>query len=152
MTASPAAPIRIALGENQVDLATTLALLIDLQPDMVCVGHAASSPGVLALAQQHDPEAYVVDLMLDDGSATPLIRTLRERRPDCAIIVFSGRGDAGLAAQCVEAGCDATLVKDGQVAPLLQALRCAVGGRRAGRNSPGPVTSNPASPDAPGKP
>ena len=122
MTASPA-PLRIAIGENNSDLATALTALIDLQPDLRCVGHAATTPGVLALAERERPDSYVLDLTLDDGSAIPLIRRLRAIQPGCAIIAFTGLGDPQLAEQCREAGCDATLQKDGQVRTLLDTLR-----------------------------
>jgi len=122
MTASPA-PLRIAIGENNSDLASALATLIDLQPDLRCVGHAATTQGVLALAARERPDSYVLDLTLDDGSAIALIRTLRATQPGCAIIAFTGLGDPGLAEQCRDAGCDATLQKDGQVRPLLDTLR-----------------------------
>ena len=146
MTASPDSRIRVALGENQVDLATTLAMLIDLQPDMACIGHGGTIQAVLALSVRQAPEAYVLDLMLDDGSSIPLIRLLRERDPDCVIIAFSGLADPRLAEQCAQAGCDATLLKDGRVAPLLESLRRASAARRAGRNPTVPNASNPAPP------
>jgi DNA-binding NarL/FixJ family response regulator len=122
MTASPA-PLRIVIGENNGDLAASLAALIDLQPDLRCVGQASTTGGVLKLAECERPDAYVLDLTLDDGSAIPLIRTLRARQPGCAIIVFTGLGDPRLAEQCRAAGCDATLQKNGQVRALLASLR-----------------------------
>jgi DNA-binding NarL/FixJ family response regulator len=122
MTASPD-PLRIVIGENNGDLAASLTALIDLQPDLRCVGRAATADGVLDLAERESPDAYVLDLTLDDGSAIPLIRTLRARQPDCAIIAFTGLGDPRLAEQCRAAGCDATLQKNGQVWALLATLR-----------------------------
>ena len=122
MTTSPE-PLRIAIGENNADLAASLAMLIDLQPDLCCVGHAPTTGAVLVLAERERPDTYVLDLTLDDGSSIPLIRTLRERQPGCAIIAFTGLGDPQLAVQCRNAGCDATLYKDGQVRALLATLR-----------------------------
>jgi two-component system response regulator DesR len=123
MTASPDSRLRIVLGENHADLATMLALLLDLQPDMCCAGHAASCSGVLELADAHAVGAYVLDLALDDGSSIALVKTLRARYPDCVILVYSGRCDAQMTAQCLQAGADATLLKDGDVQALLAQLR-----------------------------
>jgi DNA-binding NarL/FixJ family response regulator len=122
MTASPD-PLRIVIGENNGDLAASLTALIDLQPDLRCVGHASTTAGVLGLAERECPDAYVLDLTLDDGSAIPLIRRLRARHPGCAIIAFTGLGDPGLAEQCRAAGCDATVRKNGEVRALLASLR-----------------------------
>ncbi len=152
MTASPDSPLRVALGENQADLARTLAMLIDLQPDMACVGHGATTQAVLALAEKAAPQAYVLDLMLDDGSSIPLIRLLRERNADAVIIAFSGLDDPQLAEQCARAGCDATVAKDGQIAPLLQVLRQLRGAPRPRRNWEAAAASKPVPPATSGTP
>jgi DNA-binding NarL/FixJ family response regulator len=122
MTASPA-PLRIAIGEDHEDLALALAMLIDLQPDLQCVGHSPTAAGVMDLSLQHSPDAYVLDLTLDDGSCIPLIRTLRARQPDCLIVAFSGLDDSALRSACRDAGCDATLRKDGRPMAVLDCLR-----------------------------
>ncbi|MEN9705365.1 MAG: hypothetical protein RLZZ393_1244, partial [Pseudomonadota bacterium] len=106
MTASPA-PLRIALGEDHQDLAQVLAMLIDMQPDLHCIGHAATAGGVLELAEREAPDAYVLDLTLADGSCIPLVARLRARQPDCLVVVFTGYADPALEAACRTAGCDA---------------------------------------------
>jgi two-component system response regulator DesR len=123
MTASPTLRMKVAIGENHADLALTLSMLLDLQPDMRSVGHAPTCAGVLALGDRERPDAYVLDLTLDDGSSIPVIHALRKREPGCVIIAFTGLSDPLLAAQCQRAGCDATLVKDGRVEELLKTLR-----------------------------
>ena len=98
-------------------------MLIDLQPDMACIGHGGTIQAVLALSIAQAPEAYVLDLMLDDGSSIPLIAYAARAQPDCVIIAFSGLADPCLAEQCAQAGCDAVLVKSGRVDELLATLR-----------------------------
>ena len=115
--------LRIAIGENHVDLAESLCLLIDLQDDMRSVGHAASSSGLLALADGESPDLFILDLSLDDGSSIPVMKQLRERLPDCAIVAFTGLANTVLAEQCLLAGCDRVLTKAGPIEDLLAALR-----------------------------
>lgn len=122
MTASPG-PLRIAIGEDNVDLADALAMLIDLQDDLCCVGHAATSEGLRQIASQQAPDAYVLDLTLADGSCIPLVGELRARQPDCLIVAFTGLHDAALETACREAGCDAMLRKDGRPMAVIEALR-----------------------------
>jgi DNA-binding NarL/FixJ family response regulator len=122
MTASPAST-RVVIGENNADLALALAALLDLEPGLSCVGRSPTCAGVLALAERERPDAYVLDLALDDGSCIPLIRTLRAQQAHCRIIVLTGLAGPELRALCRAAGCDATLQKDGQIEPLLEALR-----------------------------
>lgn len=123
--------LRIAIGENHADLAESLCLLIDLQDDMHCVGHAASGRDLLTLAARESPDLYILDLSLDDGSSIPLMKTLRTLQPHCAIVIFTGYLNPVLAEQCLLAGCDRVLTKTGQIESLLAALRDVVGQRTA---------------------
>ena len=127
MTPSLSAPATIAIGENHPDLALTLALLIDLQDDLRCIGHSPTSSGLLTLAEREPADAYLVDLALDDGSSIPMIQSLRSRQPDCVIIAFTGLGNPTLAEQCERAGCNATLEKNGSATQLLETLRGLLG-------------------------
>ena len=115
--------LQIVVGENNSDLATTLCLLLETEPDMRCVATVSSSSEVLRAAEAHAPNAFVLDLSLDDGSSLPLITTLRERLPKAAIVVFTGYRNPVLSEQCVRAGADAVVVKTGEIDELTGALR-----------------------------
>jgi DNA-binding NarL/FixJ family response regulator len=118
--------LAIVVGENNPDLATTLCLLLETEPDMRCVASAASCSAVLEAAEQHTPNAFVLDLSLDDGSSLPLISRLRERLPRAGIVVFTGYRNPALNEQCVRAGANAVVVKTGEIDELTGALRRAV--------------------------
>jgi len=126
--------LSIVVGENNSDLATTLCLLLETEPDMRCVAAVASNSAVLEAAQQHAPNAFVLDLSLDGGSSLPLISTLRERLPRAGIVVFTGYKNPALNEQCVPAGANAVVVKTGEIDELTGALRRAV--RDAGAQQP----------------
>jgi DNA-binding NarL/FixJ family response regulator len=115
--------LRILIGENNSDLATTLQLLLDAEPDMHCVCTASSASAVLRASEQHAPNAFILDLSLDDGSSLPLIGTLRSRLPAAAIVVFTGHKNELLNEQCVRAGADSVVVKTGEFPELTSALR-----------------------------
>jgi DNA-binding NarL/FixJ family response regulator len=126
--------LRIVLGENNADLATTLCLLLEAEPDMRCVASVSSTREVLRVAEELAPNAFVLDLSLDDGSSLPLISALRERLPRAAIVVFTGYKNPLLNEQCVRAGANAVVVKTGEIDELTAALRCAADkGRTAGQ-------------------
>jgi DNA-binding NarL/FixJ family response regulator len=127
--------LRIVIGENNTDLATTVALLLDSEPDMHCCATVSSASAVLSALEQHAPNAFVLDLSLDDGPSLPLITTLRARAPQAVIIVFTGYQNPVLSEQCVRAGADEVVVKTGDIDNLIEALRRAAGHDRpaAGR-------------------
>jgi DNA-binding NarL/FixJ family response regulator len=120
--------LRILIGENNADLAMTLSLLLDEESDMHCVATAGSAAGVLRALDEHAPNAFILDLSLDDGPSLPLIGTLRQRLPNAAIVVFTGHRNAVLNEQCVRAGANSVVVKTGEFEELTAALRSAARG------------------------
>ena len=127
-------PLRIVIGENNSDLAVTLGLLLDAEPDMRCVATGSSASAVLSATEDHSPNAFILDLSLDDGSSLPLISILRRRLPTAAIVMFTGHKNELLKAHCLRAGADALVVKSGDFDELTTALRQAAraAGARAG--------------------
>jgi DNA-binding NarL/FixJ family response regulator len=131
--------LRIVIGENNADLAVTLGLLLDAEPDMRCVATAASASAVLSTIDQHSPNAFILDLSLDDGSSLPLISKLRERLPSAVIVMFTGHKNELLKEHCLRAGADALVVKTGDFDELTGTLRRAARGAgiaTAGRAAP----------------
>jgi len=124
--------LRIVIGENNNDLAVTLGLLLDAEPDMRCVATAASSSAVLSTLERHSPNAFILDLSLDDGSSLPLIGKLRSRLPNAVIVMFTGHRNELLKEHCLRAGADALVVKTGDFDELTATLRGAVRGLAAG--------------------
>jgi DNA-binding NarL/FixJ family response regulator len=120
-------PIRILIGENNLDIATTLTMLLDAEPDMHCVGAVRTSQELLRIAEQETPNAFVLDLSLDDGSSMPLITTLRSRWTQAAIVVFTGHNNSLITDRCLNAGANSVVVKGGEFEELTTALRRALG-------------------------
>jgi DNA-binding NarL/FixJ family response regulator len=116
-------PLRVVIGENNTDLAMTLTLLLDAEPDIECVATASSNSAVLGAVETHAPNGFVLDLSLDDGSSLPLIATLRERLPRSVIVVHTGHKNELLEQQCARSGADAVVLKTGDIDALTAALR-----------------------------
>ena len=115
--------LRIVIGENNADLALTLGLLLDAEPDMLCVATGATAGAVLSAVDEHSPNTFILDLSLDDGPSLPLISRLRERLPAAVIVVFTGHSNAQLKEHCLRAGADALVVKSGEFEELTNTLR-----------------------------
>jgi len=132
-------PLRIVIGENNTDLATTVSLLLESEPDMSCCATVSSGSAVLRTLEEHSPNAFILDLSLDDGPSLPLISTLRARMPQAAIVVFTGYRNPVLNEQCLQAGANEVVVKTGDIDALIEALRrAAPRGARDGQEA-GPV-------------
>jgi DNA-binding NarL/FixJ family response regulator len=124
--------LRLVIGENNADLATTLTMLFDAEPGIECVATAASGAAVLAALEAHSPNGFVLDLSLDDGSSLPLIATLRERSPRAVIVVHTGYNSDALEQRCLHSGADEVVLKTGDIDALTSALRRAAANRANG--------------------
>ena len=121
--ADPASELRLVIGENNEDLAMTLSMLLGAEPDIRAIATVASNSAVLALLETEHPNAFVLDLSLDDGSSLALITTLRARIPQAVIIIHTGYQNESLEEQCLKAGADSVVVKTGDIDTLTTALR-----------------------------
>lgn len=69
------------------------------------------------------PPAYaVVDLRLEDGNGLDVVEALRERRPDCRIVVLTGYGAIATAVAAVKIGATDYLSKPADAHDITQAL------------------------------
>ena len=57
-----------------------------------------------AIAMARPPAYAVVDLRLEDGNGLDVVEILRERRPDCRIVVLTGYGAIATAVAAVKIG------------------------------------------------
>ncbi|MEO1275743.1 MAG: response regulator, partial [Pseudomonadota bacterium] len=69
------------------------------------------------------PPAYaVVDLRLEDGNGLDVVEALRERRPDCRIVVLTGYGAIATAVAAVKFGATDYIAKPADANDITSAL------------------------------
>lgn len=75
-----------------------------------------------AIAQTRPPAYAVIDLRLEDGNGLDVVEALRERRPDCRIVVLTGYGAIATAVAAVKAGATDYLSKPADANDITNAL------------------------------
>ena len=75
-----------------------------------------------AMALAHPPAYAVVDLRLEDGNGLDVVETLRERRPDCRVVVLTGYGAIATAVAAVKIGAIDYLSKPADANDITNAL------------------------------
>lgn len=75
-----------------------------------------------AIAVSRPPAYAVVDLRLEDGNGLDVVETLRERRPDCRIVVLTGYGAIATAVAAVKVGATDYLSKPADANDITNAL------------------------------
>lgn len=116
------------LGEDR-----TLLLVDDDEPFVKRLARAMERRGFVpetaqsvamgkAMAQNRPPAYAVVDLRLEDGSGLDVVESLRERRPDCRIVVLTGYGAIATAVAAVKIGATDYLSKPADANDITNAL------------------------------
>jgi len=89
-------------------------------------GFVTRTADTVALGKQlvtEDAPAYaVVDLRLEDGNGLDVVEMLRERRPDCRIVVLTGYGAIATAVAAVKIGATDYLSKPADANEVMHAL------------------------------
>lgn len=75
-----------------------------------------------AIAMARPPAYAVIDLRLEDGNGLDVVETLRERRPDCRIVVLTGYGAIATAVAAVKIGATDYLSKPADANDVTNAL------------------------------
>lgn len=75
-----------------------------------------------AIAQARPPAYAVVDLRLGDGNGLDVVEVLRDRRPDCRIVVLTGYGAIATAVAAVKIGAVDYLSKPADADDVMNAL------------------------------
>ncbi len=75
-----------------------------------------------AAAMARPPAYAVVDLRLGDGNGLDIVEVLRERRPDCRVVVLTGYGAIATAVAAVKIGAVDYLSKPADAEDITKAL------------------------------
>lgn len=116
------------LGEDR-----TLLLVDDDEPFVRRLARAMENRGFLpetalsvamgkAIAQSRPPAYAVVDLRLEDGNGLEVVEVLRQKRPDCRVVVLTGYGAIATAVAAVKIGATDYLAKPADANEVTNAL------------------------------
>jgi len=75
-----------------------------------------------AIATARSPAYAVVDLRLEDGNGLDVVEVLREKRPDCKVVVLTGYGAIATAVAAVKIGATDYLSKPADAIDITNAL------------------------------
>jgi len=81
---------------------------------------ARDGAGATSAVSGHEPRYAVVDLRLSSGSGLDVVRTIKEQRPETAIVVLTGYGSIATALEAVRLGATHYLTKPASVDDILR--------------------------------
>jgi two-component system, NarL family, response regulator DevR len=123
--------VRLVIVDDHTIVREGLRSILELEPDIAVVGHAASPAEALATVAATRPDVVLLDLKLDeDGPATglTLCGDLVSRHPSVGVVVLTTFHDQALVMEALRRGAKGYVLKDVDVVDLLKIIR----GVRAG--------------------
>jgi len=115
--------IRVGIADDQELLREGLALIVDAQPDLEVVGHAADGFGAIQLARGHRPDVMLMDVRMPRLTGVDAThRIVTEGLPTKVLVLTMFDLDEYVYA-ALRAGASGFLLKDAPRAALVQAIR-----------------------------
>jgi len=125
-----AGKIRVLCVDDHPVVRDGIAAIINLQPDMVLAGTAATGGEALERFFEVRPDVALVDLQLPDMSGFDVIKKIKDKSPNARIIVLSSHeGDVDIQ-RALEAGAQGYVAKGIVRGELLETIRSVHAGKR----------------------
>ncbi|MFE0632914.1 response regulator [Streptomyces sp. NPDC058864] len=122
--------IKVLLAEDQGMMRGALSLLLNLEDDIDVVAQVAAGDEIVTAALAARPDVALLDIELPGRSGLDAAAELRERLPECKVLILTTFGRPGYLRRAMEAGASGFLVKDGPVEDLAAAIRRVLDGHR----------------------
>ncbi|MEV4328090.1 response regulator [Microbispora rosea] len=122
--------IKVLLAEDQGMMRGALALLLNLEEDIEVVAQVGHGDEVVDTAVRTRPDVALLDIEMPGRGGLDSAADLRERLPECAVLILTTFGRPGYLRRAMEAGARGFLVKDGPVEDLADAVRRVLRGER----------------------
>ncbi|MGH2698912.1 MAG: response regulator transcription factor [Actinomycetota bacterium] len=101
---------------------------LETEEDLTVVAEAADGLQAIEAADQTRPDIALVDTELPKCNGIDATRTVRERVPDCKVLVLSNHQDQNALFEAMQAGASGYLTKAIPLAKLIEATRAVLRG------------------------
>ena len=122
-----AAPVRVALVEDNAVFREALELLLGLRPDLDVVGAAEDGTQVVEMCRRLDPDVVIMDFRLPALDGVQATRALREACPEVAVVCLTASANLREIDALYAAGAVACLTKDEHLDKIVAAILSAAG-------------------------
>lgn len=119
---------RIFVIDDHQLLRQGIRQLIDEQPDLAVCGEADDAPSAIETLEAAKPDLAIVDISLKDSNGLELIKDLKARFPNLAVLVLSMHDEALYAERALRAGARGYVMKREASLRVLEAIRRVLGG------------------------
>lgn len=121
--------IRVLIVDDHAVVRQGLKTFIDLQEDMLVVAEGENGAQAVTLADQHQPDIILLDLVMPGMDGVEATRQIQENSPDSRVLILTSFGEDEKVFPAIRAGAQGYLLKDIQPTELVRAIRDAYQGK-----------------------
>lgn len=114
---------RVLIADDHPVVRFGLTNLLAGQPDFDVVDEAASCAELCQKANNTDVDVVLLDLEMNDACGVEAVQRLRQRNPNCCVVVFTAYDDDHHVLSAIELGVDGYVVKGANQDRLCEAIR-----------------------------
>ena len=118
----------LVVEDHQV-LASALEVAIDFQPDLDCLGTAATVDDALAQMAARVPDVVLMDIELPGTDGVEGTRLIKAAHPEVTVLVLTRGAAPERLAASASAGAGGVLARDTSFQDVLAAIRCPLPGK-----------------------
>lgn len=122
--------IRVLVAEDMRILRDTLTAVLNLEDDIEVVAQVADGDSIVPTVLTALPDVAVVDIDLPGIDGLAAAADLRERRPQCRVLILTVLGKPGNLRRALAAGVAGFLPKETPAGELVDAVRRIAAGER----------------------
>jgi DNA-binding NarL/FixJ family response regulator len=126
---SPAKQLSCFVADDHPVVLAAICGLLEAN-GMEVAGRALDGRDALSKIDRRKPSVAVLDLGLPDIGGVEAARIIRTVSPETAVIIYTGSGNVTRAAEALDAGARAVVLKDAPLEDLVRAIKVAASGGR----------------------
>lgn len=116
-------PITVLIADDHPVVRQGLAVLLEVQDDIVLVGEASDGQAAVRLTLEHAPDVLLLDLKLPGLDGLGVLNELRARGAETRVLVLTSGASSTGPALALQAGAAGFLYKDVDPDALVRAIR-----------------------------
>jgi DNA-binding NarL/FixJ family response regulator len=112
-------PLRVVVAEDDENLASLIASILDDDERFVVVGHASDGDDAVRLTAEHRPDIVLMDIQMPSRDGIEATRLIHANDAQQHVVIYTGSDEYGDVARADEAGAVGFLHKDAVTSPDL---------------------------------